>query len=111
MKASLLYAFVLFAFANSSLPAQQSADSIHKMEAAGDTLGARAALARAVQASPNSVAAWTEYAEFLDRYGDPGAREAYGKLLGALGNGDQARTAAVARRAALLDLLAGDRAA
>ena len=58
------------------------------------------------------MAALTAYAEFLDRYGDPGAREAYGKLLAALRNGgDQARAAAVARRLAMLDLLAGDRAA
>jgi hypothetical protein len=80
------------------------------MEASGDTLGARTALARAALANPNSVTAWTAYAEFLDRYGDPGARDAYGKLLTALRNGgDTAHTAAVARRVALLDLLAGDR--
>ena len=82
------------------------------MESSGDTLGARTALARAAQASPNNVAAWTAYAEFLDRYGDPGAREAYSKLLVTLRNGgDSARTGAVARRLAMLDLLAGDRAA
>src|SRR5260370_18816239 len=80
------------------------------MEASGDTMGARTALARATQASPNSVAAWSAYAEFLDRYGDPAAREAYARLLDALRNGgDSARTAAVSRRLALLDLMAGDR--
>ncbi len=62
-------------------------------------MGARTALARAAQANPNSVPALTAYAEFLDRYGDPGAREAYGKLLTALHNGsDTARVAAVAHR-------------
>lgn len=112
MKASLFYAIVIFASAASPVPGQQNLDSIQKMEASGDTAGARSALSRAAQASPNSVAAWTAYAEFLDRYGDPGAREAYNKLLATLKSGsDTAHTAAVARRAALLDLLAGDRAA
>lgn len=112
MKASLWYAIVILASASSPNLGAQSLDSIQKMEASGDTTGARTALTRAAQASPNSVAAWTAYAEFLDRYGDPGAREAYGKLLVTLRNGgDSARTAAVAHRLALLDLLAGDRIA
>src|SRR5450631_4258865 len=112
MKSSLFCAFVVIAFVSSPIRGEQSLDSIQKMEASGDTMGARTALARAAQASPNSVAAWSAYAEFLDRYGDPGARDAYGKLLSALGNGgDSARAAAVARRLALLDLLAGDRIA
>src|SRR5664279_1864433 len=112
MKASLFYAIVLVASAASPILGEQSLDSIQKMEESGDTVGARNALARASQASPNSVAAWTAYAEFLDRYGDPAAREAYGKLLAALRKGgDSARAAAVARHLALLDLLAGDRSA
>jgi hypothetical protein len=110
MKASLLYAIVIFASASSPILGEQNLDSIQKMEASGDTQGARTALARAAQANPNSVAAWTAYAEFLDRYGDPGARDAYAKLLTALhSGGDSARAAAVSRRLALLDLLAGDR--
>src|SRR5664279_481221 len=110
MKASLFYAIVLVASAASPILGEQSLDSIQKMEESGDTMGAHTALARAAQASPNSVAAWTAYAEFLDRYGDPGAREAYGNLLAALrAGGDSARAGTVARRLALLDLLAGDR--
>src|SRR5664279_4807290 len=98
MKASLLYAIVILASASSPLLGEQSLDSIQKMEASGDTLGARTALAHAAQTSPNSVAACTAYAEFLDRYGDPAAREAYGKLLAALRNsGDSARAATVER--------------
>ena len=80
MKASLFYAIVILASASSPILGEQSS-SIQQMETSGDTLGARTALARAAQASPNNVAALTAYAEFLDRYGDPGAREAYGKLL------------------------------
>ena len=85
----------------------QSPESISKMEAAGDTLAARAALARAAES--NSVPALTQYAEFLERYGDAGARDAYRKLLTALRNsGDRQHTASAARRLAVLDLLAGD---
>jgi hypothetical protein len=99
---------ILFSAVGSfSLLLAQSPESISKMEAAGDTLGARAALARA--ADSNSVAALTQYAEFLERYGDPGARDAYRKLLTALRNaGDNQRAASAARRLALLDLLTGD---
>jgi hypothetical protein len=110
MKASLLYAIVILASAVSPILGEQSLDSIQRMEASGDTMGARTALARAAQANLNSVAAWTAYAEFLDRYGDPGAREAYGTLLAALRKGGEStRAATVARRLAMLDLLAGDR--
>src|ERR1039457_1511820 len=112
MKVLLFYAVVILASASSLVFGAQSLDSIQKMEASGDTIGARAALARATQASPNSVPVWTAYAEFLDRYGDPGAREAYGTLLTALrDSGDAARAATVSRRLAMLDLLAGDRIA
>jgi len=108
MKASLFYAIAIFAFTSPAIIGQQSPDSIHT----GDTASTRAALARAAQNNPNNPAALTEYAEFLDRYGDPGARDAYGKLLAALRtSGDQAHTAAVARRLAMLDLLAGDNGA
>src|SRR5664279_5265637 len=112
MNASLFYAIVIMASAFSPMRGEQSLDSIQKMEASGDTMGARAALARATQTNPHSVSMWTAYAEFLDRYGDPAAREAYGSLLTALRDGgDTARAATVARRLAMLDLLAGDRIA
>jgi hypothetical protein len=72
----------------------------------------RASLARAANARPNDVAAWTAYAEFLDRYGDPGARNAYSKLLAAARtSGNTALAASAAHRLALFDLLAGDREA
>ena len=100
MKASLLYAIVIFAFTSLPATGQTSSETT------------RATLARAAQANPSDPAALTAYAEFLDRYGDPGARDAYGKLLAALRNSsDQARTGAVARKLAVLDLMAGDRAA
>src|SRR3982750_3492319 len=112
MKASLFYAIAIFACTSLAVFGQQSPGSLQKLEASGDVAGTRATLMKAAQASPNNPAALTAYAEFLDRYGDPGTREAYGKLLTALRTGgDQARTASVARRLAMLDLLAGDSAA
>jgi len=94
------------------LHGQDNPQLIQKMELAGETGKVRAALARAAQNSPNSIPALTQYAEFLDRYGDPAARDAYVKLLSALeSSGDKQHTAAVARRVAAFDLLAGDREA
>jgi hypothetical protein len=88
----------------------QEDERVRKLESSGDAAGARAALAEAVRSRPHDTAALREYAEFLDRYSDPGAREAYEKLLAALSrSGDSARTAAVAKRLVAYDLLAGDR--
>ncbi len=109
MKASLFFAVLSFAV---SSPAAFGQQTPAQMEAAGDTMGARTALVRAVQSNPNNVSALTAYAEFLDRHGDPQAREAYGKLMTALrDSGDTARAGAVSHRVALLDLIAGDKAA
>src|SRR5664279_4182780 len=86
----------------------QDLDQIRKMEASGDVAGARAALAREVDSSPGNIAALTNYAEFLHRYGDPGCREVYTRLLSALRqSGDTARSEAITKRLALLDLLSG----
>ncbi|MBS1858984.1 MAG: hypothetical protein JST11_26665 [Acidobacteria bacterium] len=105
MKASLWFAVLIL----SSSPSAALSQTPAQLEAKGDSVGARNALARAVQASPNSVPALSAYAEFLERYGDPQAREVYGKLLTALRNsGDTARVEAVSHRLAVLDLMAGD---
>ncbi len=110
MKASLLCAIVIFVSNPSAARGQQNLDQVQKMEALGDSAGARATLVRAAQASPNNVAALTAYAEFLDRYGDPAARDAYAKVLAALqSSGDTTRGATVARRLAVLDMMSGDR--
>ena len=76
----------------------------------GDAGGTRSALARAAQ--DNSPAALADYAGYLDRYGDPAAREAYARLAEARKRaGDSAGAAAASHRLAILDLLAGDREA
>src|SRR6185437_5330233 len=107
---SVLYAIIL----TSALPAlyaQASPDSIQKMESSGDIAGARSALSRAAQSNA-SVPNLTAYAEFLDRYGDPGAREAYSRVFEAAQRGnDTVHAQRAALRMATLDLLAGDRAA
>jgi len=98
------------AFASLGLYGQQAAGSVRQMEVSSGTAGVRAALARAAHDAPNNVVAVAAYAEFLDRYGDPGARDAYQRLVAAARNaGDTARASAVARRLAILDLLAGNR--
>ncbi|MBI1786517.1 MAG: hypothetical protein HYR60_03060 [Acidobacteria bacterium] len=94
------------------LQASQTLDQARKLLNAGDTTGARTLLAAAARSNPGDITALTEYAEFLDRFGDPACRAAYGKLLDGLErSGDPARRASVAGRLAALDLLAGDRAA
>src|SRR5664280_2098493 len=106
MKLYSVVAAVLLTFASSGLRGQ-NLDQARKMEKSGDVAGARAMLAAAVDATPGNIAALTNYAEFLQRYGDPACREAYTKLLAALRqSGDTARAAVIAKRVALFDLLA-----
>jgi hypothetical protein len=70
----------------------------------------RATLARAASEAPNNLAAQEAYAEFLDRYGDPSAREAYGRALAAAQRAsDKTKTGEAAHRLTSLDLMAGDR--
>ncbi len=112
MKAFPIFVTVVASLSCARLPAQSISGSTQQMEASGDTEGARAALQHAADANPSSIPALTAYAEFLERYGDPAARTAYSKLLGALRtSGDAAREGVIARRLAILDLLAGDRSA
>ncbi len=108
MKLFSALAPVWLAFASSVLQGQDL-DQVRKMEASGDVAGARAALAHAAEGNPHSVPALSAYAEFLQRYGDPSAKEAYNKLLTALRQaGNTARVAAITKRLALLDQVAGD---
>src|SRR5215471_6986440 len=88
----------------------QNLDQIRKMEASGDVSGARSALLRITESNPADAAALTNYAEFLERYGDAAAQRAYSRLLTVLRQkGDAPAAAVVARRLAALDLETGDR--
>jgi hypothetical protein len=96
----------------SAVQGSQTLDRAKQLEESGDSLGARALLAQSAQNAPTNVTALTEYADFLDRYGDPGVRDAYVKLLAALdGSAHKAQRAVVAHRLVELSLLAGDRTA
>src|ERR1700691_5541245 len=99
MKAVLFVAAIVMITGSAGLKAQQGSD----------TPSQRVALARAASGNPNNVAAQAEYAEFLERYADPGARDAYAKLLAAaLRAKDNGRAGEAAKRMAILDLLAGN---
>ena len=110
MKLLSIFAAGAITYVACAVALAQSLDEIRKMEVSGNFAEARTALARAVQSNPGNTAAFMEYAEFLERHGDPAAREQYAKLLALPGqSGDSARRGDVARRLVLLDLLAGDR--
>jgi hypothetical protein len=103
-------ALAVFGLALAATALNGAQNQAREMEAAGYAAGARAALAQAVEAQPNSIAALNAYAEFLDQYGDPATREAYSRLLAALASqGNEARAGIIAQRLTALDLLAGDR--
>jgi hypothetical protein len=93
--------------------AQNLADQTWRLEMRGDASDAHMRLQQAANASGAPPAAIRAYAEFLDRYRDPGARDAYARLLQVLerNNGPAVERATVSRRLAVLDLGAGDRAA
>ncbi|MCU1274718.1 MAG: hypothetical protein JWO48_2149, partial [Bryobacterales bacterium] len=110
MKASSVVLALLFL--TTLLNAGEALDRARQLEKSGDVTGARTALASAVQRTPSDVDALIEYAEFLNRYGDSDCRLAYAKAYEAVEkSGDHAKLAAVARELAVLDLIAGDRAA
>ncbi len=77
-----------------------------------DVVSQRDELARAASGNPRNVNDQFTYAEFLDSYGDAGARAAYAQALSAAqAAGDKAHMASASMRLAGLDLLAGDREA
>jgi len=95
----------------SGLSASEVVDRAHHFEDAGDSAAAREVYSRAIQASPNDPELIAGYAQILERYKDPGAREAWRKSAGLWKNTGRIQDAIrSARRAVLLDLIAGDRA-
>ena len=94
-----------------SVAAQDLAGEARQLENKGEGLQARERLQKAVETAPNDAGALRAYAEFLDRHRDPSAREVYAKLARALSNAPPEQRAAVARRQAVIDLIAGDQTA
>jgi hypothetical protein len=94
------------------LSANEAVDRAHKYEDAGDSAAARETYAKAIQATPNDPEVLTGYAQTLERYKDPGAREAWRKSAGLWKTAGRTPDALRStRRAVLLDLIAGDRMA
>jgi hypothetical protein len=94
------------------LSASEVADRAQKLEDAGDSAAAREVYSKAIQTTPNDPELLSGYAQILERYKDPGAREAYRRSAGLWKNAGRTQDALKsARRTVLLDLIAGDRAA
>ena len=109
MKVFGLSFIIVLSSLSPALRGQTSLDQIRKMESSGDRAGARTALAEDARSEPRNTAVLKEYAEFLDRYGDPAARQEYTRLLTALkDSGDTAEIAQVSHRLQILDSLAGN---
>ncbi len=81
---------------------------VRSLEMAGDIRGARQSLQQAVLANPKDAGTLAAWAEFLDHRRDPGAREAYARLLSLPALHPDVKSQA-ARRLVALDLIAGDR--
>jgi hypothetical protein len=102
----LLLTFVL------PLCASEALDKAHKLEETGDSAGARAAFAKAVGQTPNDAELLDGYAGFLERYHDSGAAAEWRKCSQTWKKEGKTQNAALAaRRAILLDMIAGDRKA
>jgi hypothetical protein len=86
-------------------------DPVWALEVRGQAVEAQRLLEKAANAAPANPQAVRAYAEFLERYHDPAARQAYARFTQVL---DSSRAAAADRAAAYrhlanLDLAAGDR--
>ena len=92
-------------------PAAEVLQQSQGYERAGQPMRARAVLARAAGASDADADTQLAYAQFLDRYRDPGRREAYAKALELLDGNSASRKKEVVRRLMLLSLVEGDNAA
>src|SRR5580693_7800763 len=94
------------------LTGSELSDQARRSEDTGDSVQARDLWSRAVREAPTDGSIVEQRARFLERYKDPKAREEYrhgADLYSKAGNTEAAASAA--RRAYLLDLIAGDRAA
>ena len=102
---------LLFVF-GAGLSASEATMRAHRLEEAGNSSAARDAWSKLLSSAPDDADALNGYGEFLERYGDPGARAVFRRSAAAWNKaGKSAEAAAAERRAVLLDLIAGDRAA
>ncbi|MBV9611652.1 MAG: hypothetical protein JO091_04230, partial [Acidobacteriaceae bacterium] len=82
-------------------------EQVLEHEASGDLNGARALLEEQARTAAADPASAQQLAEFLDRHGDPGRRDAY--LKWATEEKDSARRALALRQAVLLDFMSADK--
>ena len=109
-RAILLTAVFAMLALSAPLRANDTLDRARQMEDAGNYTEARAALSQAIR-NTTDAELLTGYAEFLERSHDPGARVAFRRAASEWKRQNKTSNAASAeRRAALLDLIAGDRA-
>jgi hypothetical protein len=87
--------------------AQDPVSQAARLEASGDSLGARRVLEEAAQSPGASASTLEAFARFLDSYRAPGAHDAWVKAAAQLTG---SRKTAALKRVVLLDLLAADRA-
>jgi hypothetical protein len=103
--------FLLTLLLVSGLSANEAVDRAQKYEDSGDSSAAREVYAGALRATPNDPELLAGYAQILERYRDPRARDTWRKSAASWKNAGRGQDAArSARRAVLLDLIAGDRA-
>src|SRR5579872_6204894 len=104
-------ACLLLGIAQAQNAAPDLAREAGQLEAKGEATQAAELLSQAAQRAPENPAVLRAYADFLGRHNDRGARAAYEKLSTALARTGASpdQRAAVDRRLAILDLLAGDR--
>jgi hypothetical protein len=94
------------------LSASEALDRAHQHEDAGDSAAARDSYTRSIRQTPNDAELLNGYADFLERFHDPGAAAAYRKAAQVWKTEAKKPNAAAAeRRAVLLDLIVGDRKA
>jgi hypothetical protein len=88
--------------------AHGTVEEARELERTGDPFGARQVLERLAKSANATAEDMAEHAAFLDRYGDPGAIEAYSAALAALATDDVARARDFRRRLVLSALMHGD---
>jgi tetratricopeptide (TPR) repeat protein len=110
VRSTLLILSLLTLSPVSGLSANEAVDRALRYEDSGDSSAAREVYAKALQANPNDPELLTGYAQVLERYKNPGARAAYRKSATLWKNRGRTQDAIrSARRAVLLDMIAGDR--
>jgi hypothetical protein len=94
------------------MTANDAVDRAHQFEDRGESGAAREAFLKALQSSPSDPEILDAYAHFLEVFREPAARDTWRKAAQAWKAAGQTQNAlSASRRAVILDLIEGDRAA